>query len=175
MLAGGATVPGLALIDTLPFVWQMVLKSVLWQVGRASATGAEIAAAAASPAINATELRRWVIGYSPFELIGLPFRGRRNDDGGLRGRAACCWPQRGKRVRHGGFDRHAGTAGHDVVGVVGHGHDAKVVVGDLIGGAFHAPAAWQAAITAAEASSALLPLAVKPSSSPMNVPVPTAS
>lgn len=96
MLAGGATVPGLALIDTLPFVWQMVLKSVLWQVGRASATGAEIAAAAASPAINATELRRWVIGYSPFELIGLPFRGRRRRRRRPRGRAACCWPQRGQ-------------------------------------------------------------------------------
>lgn len=28
-LAGGATVPGLALIDTLPLVWQIVWKGVL--------------------------------------------------------------------------------------------------------------------------------------------------
>ena len=32
-LAGGAVVPGRALIDTLPLVWQMVLVAVSWQVG----------------------------------------------------------------------------------------------------------------------------------------------
>ena len=48
-LAGGATVPGRALIDVLPFVEQMVLAKVSWHVGRALATGAEIPAAAAKP------------------------------------------------------------------------------------------------------------------------------
>lgn len=51
MLAGGATVPGLALIETLPLVWQIVIEWVLWQVGRASATGALISVAAVTAAI----------------------------------------------------------------------------------------------------------------------------
>ena len=37
MFPGGATVPGRALIDTLPLVWQIDVVCVLWQVGRAAA------------------------------------------------------------------------------------------------------------------------------------------
>jgi hypothetical protein len=58
MLAGGATVPGRALIDVLPLVEQMDLKSVLWQVGRATATGAETPAATARPASTTAVLYR---------------------------------------------------------------------------------------------------------------------
>lgn len=64
MFPGGATVPGRALIDTLPLVWQIVLKSVLWQVGRASATGALSIVSADTPAINSADLRRAVIASS---------------------------------------------------------------------------------------------------------------
>lgn len=64
MFPGGATVPGRALIDTLPLVWQIVLKSVLWQVGRASATGAFSIVTTETPARNAADDRRTVI--APF-------------------------------------------------------------------------------------------------------------
>ncbi len=74
MLPGGATVPGRALIDTLPLVWQIVLKSVLWHVGRASATGAVNIVSADTPAMNSADLRRAVIASSshpPARFIGI--------------------------------------------------------------------------------------------------------
>lgn len=52
MLPGGATVPGRALIDTLPLVSQIVMVLVLWQVGRASAVGALTSPRPATPATN---------------------------------------------------------------------------------------------------------------------------
>lgn len=51
MFPGGATVPGRALIETLPLVWQIVLVCVLWHVGRASATGGAITVSAVTAAI----------------------------------------------------------------------------------------------------------------------------
>ena len=82
MLAGGATVPGRALIDTLPLVWQMDLKSVCWQVGRARATGAETPAATVRPASTSAALCRIAISFLTFPVErrmiweGLPVRGR---------------------------------------------------------------------------------------------------
>lgn len=82
MLAGGATVPGRALIDTLPLVWQMLLKSVAWQDGRAMATGAETPAATVRPASNNAALCRSAISSLTFPVerrmycAGLPVRGR---------------------------------------------------------------------------------------------------
>ena len=61
MLAGGATVPGRALMDVLPLVEQMDLNSVLWQVGRARAMGAETPAATVRPASTSAVLRRIAI------------------------------------------------------------------------------------------------------------------
>ena len=61
MLPGGATVPGRALIDVLPLVWQIDIVCVLWQVGRASATGAVNSDTAVTPAMNNAELLRTVI------------------------------------------------------------------------------------------------------------------
>ncbi len=61
MLPGGATVPGRALIEVLPFVVQIVLVWVLWQVGRASATGATINVSAVTPTMNSAGLVRNVI------------------------------------------------------------------------------------------------------------------
>jgi hypothetical protein len=46
------------LIDVLPLVEQMDLKSVLWQVGRAMATGAETPAATVRPASSSAVLCR---------------------------------------------------------------------------------------------------------------------
>jgi hypothetical protein len=66
MLPGGATVPGLALIEVLPLVWQIDIVCVLWQVGRASATGAVNSATADTPAMNNAELFRAVICPRPF-------------------------------------------------------------------------------------------------------------
>lgn len=66
MLPGGATVPGLALIEVLPLVWQIDMVCVLWQVGRASATGAVITVTAVTPAINSADLLRAVICPSSF-------------------------------------------------------------------------------------------------------------
>lgn len=61
MLPGGATVPGRALIETLPLVWQIDVVCVLWQVGRASATGAMITVSAVTPTMNSAGLVRKVI------------------------------------------------------------------------------------------------------------------
>ena len=41
--AGAAVVPGRALMDTLPFVRQVVVVPEVWQFGSALATGADIA------------------------------------------------------------------------------------------------------------------------------------
>ena len=56
MFAGGATVPGRALIETLPLVWQTVMKSVLWQVGRATATGGVISSTIITKTVNTTNV-----------------------------------------------------------------------------------------------------------------------
>lgn len=69
MLAGGATVPGLDLIDTLPLVWQIVWKSVLWHVGRALAEGAETPDTTTKLAISSAVLLRPVMCLPP---LGLP-------------------------------------------------------------------------------------------------------
>lgn len=69
-LAGGATVPGRALIDVLPFVEQMVFAKVSWHVGRALATGAETPAAAAKLTSSSAALRR--PGMCPFPSVALP-------------------------------------------------------------------------------------------------------
>ena len=68
MLAGGATVPGRALIDVLPLVEQMDLKSVLWQVGRATAVGAETPAATVRPASMSAALCRIAISSLTFPV-----------------------------------------------------------------------------------------------------------
>ena len=60
-MAGGAVVPGRALIDTLPLVWQMVLVLVSWQVGRALAMGDETPATTTKPAIRTAALARPVM------------------------------------------------------------------------------------------------------------------
>ena len=60
-MAGGAIVPGRALIDVLPLVWQMVLVSLSLQVSRAVATGAEIPATRAKPATRTIALTEPVI------------------------------------------------------------------------------------------------------------------
>ncbi|MFZ0834518.1 MAG: hypothetical protein WAM92_15850 [Mycobacterium sp.] len=44
--------PGTALIETLPVVWQMVVTPASWQLGRALATGADMTAAAITPAVS---------------------------------------------------------------------------------------------------------------------------
>jgi hypothetical protein len=54
--AGGAIVPGLDLIETLPLVSHLLLISVSWQVDRAPATGADATAAATKPATNRAAL-----------------------------------------------------------------------------------------------------------------------
>jgi hypothetical protein len=58
MLAGGATVPGRDFIDQLPLVEHMLLKSVLWQVARAEAMGAETPAATVRPASRSAAVCR---------------------------------------------------------------------------------------------------------------------
>ena len=55
-MAGGAFVPGRALIDVLPLVWQTVLVALSLHVSRALATGAEIPATTAKPATRTTAL-----------------------------------------------------------------------------------------------------------------------
>lgn len=69
MLPGGATVPGRALIDVLPLVAQMVLKSVLWHVGRATAEGAATPAATVNPATISTVLLRSVMKLPLFRVL----------------------------------------------------------------------------------------------------------
>ena len=54
--AGGAVVPGRALIDTLPLVRHWVVSPAVWQFGSAVATGAETIAATATLAINVANL-----------------------------------------------------------------------------------------------------------------------
>ena len=54
--AGGAIVPGLALIETLPLVWHLLLMSVSWQFDRAPAMGADATAAATKPPTNKAAL-----------------------------------------------------------------------------------------------------------------------
>ena len=68
MLAGGATVPGRALIDTLPLVWQILLKSVCWQDGRAMAMGAETPAATVRPASMSAVLHKIAISSLTFPV-----------------------------------------------------------------------------------------------------------
>lgn len=68
MFPGGATVPGRALMDTLPLVSQMVMEFVLWQVGRASATGAATRPRATIPATTSAELPGTFIGPA-FRLL----------------------------------------------------------------------------------------------------------
>ena len=70
-MAGGAVVPGLALIDVLPLVWQTVLVALSWHVSRALATGAEIPAATAKPATRTAALAEPVIVYFPFRAAAL--------------------------------------------------------------------------------------------------------
>ncbi len=70
-LAGGAVVPGRALIDVLPLVWQMVLVSPSWQVDRAPATGADIPATTAKPAIRTAALAEPAMIYFPFRAAAL--------------------------------------------------------------------------------------------------------
>jgi len=54
------------LIEVLPFVWQMLMVGVLWQVGRASATGAAINVSAITPAISSAGLLGTVISAMSF-------------------------------------------------------------------------------------------------------------
>lgn len=73
MLAAGAVVPGLALIDVLPLVVQMVLVAVSWQVGLAEAIGAENTDTATKPAIRKANFPRPVIMSFPFRAtIAIP-------------------------------------------------------------------------------------------------------
>ncbi|KUH79915.1 hypothetical protein AU186_17295 [Mycobacterium sp. GA-1999] len=60
-MAGGATVEGRVLIDTLPLVWQVVIEPVSWQVGRASAAGAETTAITVKLTMTSADLRRVVM------------------------------------------------------------------------------------------------------------------
>lgn len=61
MFAGGAVVPGLALIATLPLVWQTLLNSVSLHVGRAPAVGAENPATTTKPVSSAAIVTRLFI------------------------------------------------------------------------------------------------------------------
>lgn len=65
---GDDTVPGLALIDTLPLVWQTVVLFVWSQFGRASTVGATTTATTAKPAINSTDFPESFICRAPFDL-----------------------------------------------------------------------------------------------------------
>ena len=67
---GGATVPGCALIDTLPLVRQVDVVPELWQLGSASAAGAKTPASTTKPAITSADVRRFLIFVSPFRLLG---------------------------------------------------------------------------------------------------------
>ena len=66
MLAGGATVPGRDLIDTLPLVWQTVWKSELWQLGRASAAGIAMPVTTTRPASTSADVLRCVMSLFTF-------------------------------------------------------------------------------------------------------------
>lgn len=68
MFPGGATVPGRALMDVLPLVWQIDIVCVLWQVGRASATGAAISVTAITATISKARLLPTVIPDLPSTL-----------------------------------------------------------------------------------------------------------
>ena len=59
--AGGAVVPGLALIDTLPLLSQMVADPVSRQVGRAAAVGAASSDVTDNPAARNAVIPRYVI------------------------------------------------------------------------------------------------------------------
>lgn len=70
-MAGGAVVPIRDLIDTLPLVWQRVLVGPSWQVDRAPATGADIPAATAKPAIRTAALAEPIMINVPFRAAAL--------------------------------------------------------------------------------------------------------
>lgn len=64
-LAGGATVPGLALIAVLPLVRQVFEVPLSWQSGRAAATGAHVPATTIRPATSAADFAGAVIVHFP--------------------------------------------------------------------------------------------------------------
>lgn len=70
MLPGGATVPGRALIDTLPLVWQVEVVPKSWQLGRAQAAGAERLLSTAKLAIINPVAHRIVTCLSPLDCSG---------------------------------------------------------------------------------------------------------
>jgi hypothetical protein len=74
--AGGAVVPGVALIDTLPLLSQMVADPVFRQVGRAAAVGAASSDVAVNPAARNAVIPRYVISprfvMSLWNLSGRP-------------------------------------------------------------------------------------------------------
>lgn len=76
--AGAAVVPGRALMDTLPFVRQVVVVPEVWQFGSALATGADNPAATARPATSMASVPRGVIERPPFGLLPgcVPITGR---------------------------------------------------------------------------------------------------
>jgi hypothetical protein len=137
------------LIDTLPLVWQVDVVPESWQLGRASAAGAETPATTAKLTINSADLRRFVICLSPFGLLGRYHNGHslhaltsahpsvtiRYDNGGGRTEGRTVGRRPLERIVTGSFDSHPGTAGHDLVAVVTNGHDAEIIVGHLIAGA----------------------------------------
>jgi hypothetical protein len=69
--AGAAVVPGLALIETLPVVSQIVVSSNSWQVGRACAAGAAMTIARTPPTIKSADVPSRFIGHSPFDRVAV--------------------------------------------------------------------------------------------------------
>ncbi|BBX90883.1 hypothetical protein MBOE_25320 [Mycolicibacterium boenickei] len=100
IFAGGAVVPGLALIEVLPFVVQIVLVAVSWQVGRAFATGAETTDTAAKLAIKNANPRPVIM---PF-----PFRAMTTPEVSCAARADICPLITGRPIRRQGNPHRAG-------------------------------------------------------------------
>lgn len=65
------------MIDTLPLVWQVVIEPVSWQVGRASAAGAETSAITVKLAMISADLRRLVMCPMPLQAASTRYHDAR--------------------------------------------------------------------------------------------------
>jgi hypothetical protein len=147
-LAGGAVVPGRALIDVLPLVWQMVLVSPSWQVDRAPATGAEIPATTAKPATRTATLAEPVMINFPFRAAALM-----TAPGANRSRFSVLAPKiqraahpRGDEPRAGKTDRYRRAPG-----IPNHGNTGRLAGGAVVPGRAlidTLPLVWQMVLVA---------------------------